>query len=324
MSTKMATGETSACQLIPAATLTIARRSKRGVGGIEFGIGAETPGEPAQASDRILTVADEAIASQISPARRKRANSCQVLDTSLKELTAMDKKQLTYNEYMEKLTPEERKRFSSLNEKVVAGGKSVLALGESMAAIHDLFAGNKDCKAGGFKAYCAESDIVRTTALNWIAEYRGAKVVPQDYKALARNGKLDPTVRSLIIRSFLTKRTLEHTASEVQNYLAANPKTDDPIKAAVEKAAKLLVAACKGQLDKVADLVQYEETFSIAQSTMDGTATNIMAASQFIAQKAFEDIRELANKREDLKGLKLPEQVMITNPNAGRKQLPTA
>ncbi len=27
---------------------------------------------------------------------------------------------------------------------------------------------------------------------------------------------------------------------------------------------------------------------------------------------------------EDLKGLKLPEQVMITNPNAGRKHLPTS
>jgi len=236
----------------------------------------------------------------------------------------MEKKQVTYNEYLEKLTPEERKRFSSLHEKVEAGAKSVLALGESTAAIHDLFAGNKDCKAGGFKAYCAEHGIVRTTALNWIAEYRWAKVVPQDYKALAGKGKLDPTVRSLIIRSFLTKKSVENTASEVRSYFAENPKTDDPIKAAVEKAAKLLVAACKGQLDKVADLVQYEETFGIAQSTMDGTAANIMAASQFIAQKAFEDICELANKREDLKGLKLPEHVTITNPDAGRKQLPTA
>jgi len=236
----------------------------------------------------------------------------------------MEKKEMTCNEYLEKLTPEERKRFLSLDEKVEAGAKSVLALGESMAAIHDLFAGNKDCKAGGFKAYCIERDIVRPTALNWIAEHKWAKVVPQDYKALAGKGKLDPPVRNLIIKCFLMKKSVENTAAEVNRYFAENPKTDDPIKAAVEKAAKLLVAACKGQIDKVADLVQYEETFGIAQSTMEGTATNIMAASQFIAQKAFEDIRELVEKREDLKGLKLPEQVMITNPNAGRKQLPAS
>lgn len=236
----------------------------------------------------------------------------------------MEKKLMTCNEYLEKLTPEERKRFSSLHEKVEAGTKSVLAHGEHMAGIHDVFAGNKDCKVGGFKAYCAEHDIVRTTALNWIAEYKWAKVVPQDYKALAGKGKLDSPVRNLILKCFLTNKSVEDTAAEVNRYFAENPKTDDPIKAAVEKAAKLLVAACKGQLDKVADLVQYEETFGIAQSTMEGTATNIMAASQFIAQKAFEDIREIANKREDLKGLKLPEQVMITNPDLGHKQLPAA
>ena len=104
----------------------------------------------------------------------------------------MEKKQITYNEYLEKLTPEQRKRFSGLHEKVEAGAKGVIALGESMTAIHDLFAANKDCKAGGFKAYCSEHSIVRTTALNWIAEYRWAKVIPNDYKALADKGKLIP------------------------------------------------------------------------------------------------------------------------------------
>ncbi len=248
---------------------------------------------------------------------------CQVFDTVVKEVTAMEKKQVTCNEYLVKLTPEARKRFSSLDEKVKAGANSVIAFGESVSGIHDLFAENKDCN-GGFKAYCVERNLVRTTALYAIGEFRWAKVVPQEYKALAGEGKLDPRVRNLILKCFLTKKSVEDAAVEVNRYFAENPKTDDPIKAAVEKAAKLLVAACKGQLDKVADLVQYEETFGIAQSTMDGTATNIMAASQFIAQKAFEDIRELVDKREDLKGLKLPDQVMITNPNAGRKQLPTA
>ena len=216
------------------------------------------------------------------------------------------------------------KRLLSLDEKVKARANSVLAFGESMAAIQDLLAGNKECKAGGLKAYCAERNLVRTTVLYAIAEHKWAEVVPQDYKALAGKGKLDPPVRNLILKCFQTKKSLEDTAAEVNRYFAENPKTDDPIKAAVEKAAKLLVAACKGQLDKVADLAPYEETFGIAQSTMEGTATNIMAASQLIAQKAFEDIRQIANKREDLKGLKLPEQVMITNPNEGRRQLPAS
>lgn len=233
----------------------------------------------------------------------------------------MEKKQLTYNEYLEKLTPEERKRFSGLHDKVEAGTKSVLVVGESMTAIHDLFARNKDCKAGGFKAYCAEHGIVRTTALNWIAEYQWAKVVPQDYKALAGTDKLDPALRNLITRAFRGKKTLDDAAAEVRKYLAEKPKTDDPIKAAIEKAAKLLIAACKGQLDKVADLVQYEETFGIAQSTLEGTAANIMIASQVIAHKAFEDIRALAEKQENFKGLKLPEKVVITNPEALSKQL---
>jgi len=236
----------------------------------------------------------------------------------------MEKKQLTYNEYLEKLTPEERKRFSGLHENVEAGAKGVVVLGQSIAAIHDLFAGNKDCKAGGFKAYCAEHGIVRTTALNWIAEYRWAKVIPQDYKALAGTDRLDPALRNLITKAFLGKKPLGEAAAEVREYLAEKPKTDDPIKAAVEKAAKLLVAACKGQLDKVTNWVQYEESFALAQSTLEGTAANIMAASQIIAQKAFEDIRTLTGKQENFKGLKLPEHVMITNPESGHKQLPAA
>ena len=122
----------------------------------------------------------------------------------------------------------------------------------------------------------------------------------------------------------MAKKTVEETAAVVHEYVAENPPTDDPIKAAIEKAAKLLVAACKGQLDKVANLVRYEETFDIAQTTMDGAAANIMAASQIIAQKAFEDIRDRASKREDLKGLKLPERAAHVNPDADRKQLPTA
>lgn len=52
MSTKMATGETSICHLIPMVAPTIVPRSKERAGGIEVETQAETPGRQARASDR--------------------------------------------------------------------------------------------------------------------------------------------------------------------------------------------------------------------------------------------------------------------------------
>ena len=88
----------------------------------------------------------------------------------------------------------------------------------------------------------------------------------------------------------------------------------------------MLVAACEGQLDKVAALCEFDEPeyTEDAQTRLTATATNIMAASQIIALSAFDEIKKLAEKRKDLGKLKLPEATTITDEVRNRvKQLTT-
>ena len=241
-------------------------------------------------------------------------------------------KQIDFNKFLDGLTPEKRAALTTalypltcmLTTQSEQGMQANIAYGETADAICKVFA--KAGSAGQVRGYCREHKIVRSTFYNNRRTYRWEVLVPDEFKAIAeKHGmSLDDAARNAIIRIALgAKHGTVTDADEALTELAEEPdNTGDPILAAVKRAAHVLVAACKGDLDKVADQCQYEDSLELAKDALQLTATNLMAASQLIAIAAFDEIKKLAETRTDLGKLKLPEAATITQEVRNRiKQL---
>jgi hypothetical protein len=266
--------------------------------------------------------------------RQARVTAQSELSNSFGQFQKRKNMKKTYSAFVASLSEEDRSKLTAelepltkkLTKQATEGTKATVAFGETACAIRKALA--KAGAAGQVSNYCRDKKIVRSAFYNAIRVYQWEKLVPDEFKAIAdKHGmSFDDAAQNAIIKIALDAENPGSVADADTRLikLAAGkpPTTEDPVVAAITKAAHLLVAACKGQLDKVEDLCQYDETVGIAQSTLELTATNLIAASQVIAMAAFDEIKQLAAQREDLAKLTLPESATLTAAVADRvKQL---
>jgi len=236
------------------------------------------------------------------------------------------KEKPTFSDVLKAFSSEDKKQFSELDKQIKAGVSSTVKSGEAMLAMQKMLV--KVGVKGGFSLYLREKKIVRQTAYNHIGEYKWS-VMPAEFKALAGEKTDDATLRNIQIKE-CDKATpsVENAAAEVNKYLAEAPEEPeaDPIMEAVQHAAKILVAAFKGNLDTVATLAAGKTTSGYAQTELDETGTSLNEAVGKVAQSAFDAISKIVTENKTLKDkhLRLPAVTVLAmaEKQPGPKQIP--
>jgi hypothetical protein len=241
----------------------------------------------------------------------------------------------TYSQFLASLSKEKRHTLTTklqpltitLNKQAAEGTRATVAFGETAFAIRKLL--SKSGAGGQVSNYCREQKILRSTFYNNIRIYQWEKLVPAEFKAVAEKHGMsytDAAQTAIIKLAFgATPATVAEVDEKLTELAAKTPKSKgDAIVTAINSGAKLLIAACKGELDKVTVLCGFEdgEYVEEAQAVLNLTATSLMAASQIIATSAFDEIKKLVGAHKYPNQVKLPEGATLNAAVANRvKQL---